>query len=112
MPVERIEVGSSGNDGTGDPLRLAFTKVNRNFEWLASAVAARIAGLSIFASLRHEHDDHVPRHVADGPPTEPPNRYGAMWIDAARGRIYLATGTAALSDWRELHFAERPDASP
>lgn len=107
MPVERIEVGSSGNDGTGDPLRVAFTKVNRNFEWLASAVAARIASLPIFAHLRHEHDDYVPRYVAEGPPKEPPPRYGAMWIDAAQGRIYLATGTTAISDWRELRFAER-----
>jgi hypothetical protein len=106
MPVERIEVGSSGNDGTGDPLRIAFTKVNRNFEWLASAVAARIASLPIFAHLRHEHDDYVPRHVADGPPNEPPARYGSMWIDATHGRIYLATGTASASDWRELRFAE------
>lgn len=107
MPVERIEVGSSGNDGTGDPLRVAFTKVNRNFEWLASAVAARIASLPIFAHLRHEHDDYVPRYVAEGAPKEPPPRYGAMWIDAAQGRIYLATGTANVSDWRELRFAER-----
>ena len=29
-----IGIGSSANDGTGDPLRTAFTKINTNFsDW-------------------------------------------------------------------------------
>ena len=29
--LEVINVGASANDGTGDPLRVAFEKVNNNF---------------------------------------------------------------------------------
>lgn len=31
MARKNIEVGTSANDGTGDPLRTAFTKINENF---------------------------------------------------------------------------------
>jgi|688.fasta_scaffold00027_107 hypothetical protein len=32
MTKQIINVGSSGNDGTGDKLRIAFTKTNQNFD--------------------------------------------------------------------------------
>jgi hypothetical protein len=105
MPIEKISVGAAANDGTGDPLRIAFEKSNRNFDQLASAVAAKISNLPMFASLRHEHDSYVPRFVSDKSPTEPPPVFGAMWVDTGSGRIYLATGTAAASDWREVRLA-------
>ena len=31
MAQQTVSIGSSSNDGTGDPLRTAFTKVNENF---------------------------------------------------------------------------------
>ena len=31
MAKQTINIGSSANDGTGDPLRTAFTKINENF---------------------------------------------------------------------------------
>jgi hypothetical protein len=31
MPLQTINIGASANDGTGDPLRTAFDKVNDNF---------------------------------------------------------------------------------
>ena len=31
MAQQTIGIGSSANDGTGDPLRSAFTKINANF---------------------------------------------------------------------------------
>lgn len=34
MAIELINVGTSPNDGEGDPLRTAFTKVNNNFTWM------------------------------------------------------------------------------
>lgn len=34
MPQQTIGIGSAANDGTGDPLRTAFTKVNANFSEL------------------------------------------------------------------------------
>jgi hypothetical protein len=106
MPLERIGVGARANDGTGDPLRVAFEKTNRNFELLVSAVAAKIGRLPMFASLRHEHDCYVPRFVSDRAPAESPPVFGAMWVDATSGRIYLATGTGSASDWRPIRLAD------
>ena len=34
MAQQTVSIGSSSNDGTGDPLRTAFTKVNENFSEL------------------------------------------------------------------------------
>ena len=31
MAQQTVSIGSSSNDGTGDPLRTAFTKINENF---------------------------------------------------------------------------------
>jgi hypothetical protein len=31
MPKQIINLGTIANDGTGDPLRVAFTKINQNF---------------------------------------------------------------------------------
>jgi hypothetical protein len=31
MPQQVIGIGNSANDGTGDPLRAAFSKINQNF---------------------------------------------------------------------------------
>lgn len=34
MAIEIIDVGTEANDGTGDPLRTAFQKVNNNFAYI------------------------------------------------------------------------------
>ena len=33
MTKQTINIGSSANDGTGDPLRTAFTKINENIPY-------------------------------------------------------------------------------
>jgi len=38
MSIENINVGTAANDGTGDPLREAFQKVNANSAWLTGKV--------------------------------------------------------------------------
>jgi hypothetical protein len=40
MAKQTVNLGSSANDGTGDPLRTAFDKINDNFDELYSAGAA------------------------------------------------------------------------
>lgn len=40
MAQQTINVGTSPNDGTGDPLRVAFQKINANFTELYSLVSA------------------------------------------------------------------------
>jgi hypothetical protein len=39
MPIQTILIGNYANDGTGDDLRTAFTKVNSNFAALDTAAA-------------------------------------------------------------------------
>jgi len=104
MPIEKINTGAAPNDGTGDTLRAAFGKVNDNLEALAAAVAARLLEQWAFAPRHHDHDNCVARYVNNAPPSEPPPMFGAMWIDVSRNKIYLGTGTALASDWREIAF--------
>lgn len=40
MTQQIVNVGGSANDGTGDPLRTAFTKINNNFTELYTTGAA------------------------------------------------------------------------
>jgi hypothetical protein len=40
MVQKVINIGSSANDGTGDPLRTAFTKINENFSEIYGKSAA------------------------------------------------------------------------
>ena len=39
MAKQTIGIGSSANDGTGDPLRTAFDKINDNFTELYGSTA-------------------------------------------------------------------------
>ena len=53
MPIQTINLGQYANDGTGDDLRTAFTKVNSNFSYLnnndATTVTNLGSGTGIFA---------------------------------------------------------------
>jgi hypothetical protein len=57
MSVKKINIGLEGNDATGDPIRVAFTKVNENFDEIYKA-AGIVAGLS-FTSLSEYDADLV-----------------------------------------------------
>ena len=39
MPIQTINLGNYANDGTGDDLRTAFTKVNENFAFVGTTAA-------------------------------------------------------------------------
>lgn len=45
MTYQAVGIGSAANDGTGDPLRTAFTKVNANFVELYTAATVTAAGI-------------------------------------------------------------------
>lgn len=52
MTYEIINLGEIPNDGTGDPLRVAFTKINNNFATIASTTASgNINGSLQFISI-------------------------------------------------------------
>lgn len=46
MAIQYINIGSTPNDGSGDPLRTAFLKVNNNFAELYSAAMLTTAAVS------------------------------------------------------------------
>ena len=47
MTQQLINVGGTPNDGTGDPLRSAFTKANENFSELYSKIRGTVPGSSV-----------------------------------------------------------------
>jgi hypothetical protein len=47
MSQEIINIGSSPNDGTGDSLRLAFTKINNNFSELYNSAELTTTAFSV-----------------------------------------------------------------
>ncbi len=106
MPLSKVNLGAAPDDGRGDTLRDAFAKVNAGFEELAAAITARLTAGGAFAPRRHEHVSYVTRQIGHGPPDAPPALFGAIWIDAAGGDIYIAAGAEQVSDWRKVAFAE------
>ena len=44
MTFQPINVGTVANDGTGDPLRTAFIKVNANFSEIYSLIPTDVSG--------------------------------------------------------------------
>jgi len=49
MPLELVNVGLAPNDGTGDPLRTAFIKVNGNFSEIYNAINPTSSGNVLIA---------------------------------------------------------------
>ena len=47
MAIERVNVGTLANDGTGDDLRQAFVKVNNNFDELNAKVAGQATATNL-----------------------------------------------------------------
>lgn len=101
--IERIEIGNSEDDGTGDTLRVAFDKINRNFRELALSLARSAPADPAAADAWPA--EFVPRFVEQGAPKQRPQRLGAIWVDAEGGAIYLASGTDSVEDWRKVLFA-------
>lgn len=58
MSQQTIEVGASSNDGTGDPIRTAFIKVNNNFTEL-------YGNLTYTPSNSGDWDSPVPSNFAE-----------------------------------------------
>ncbi len=101
--LERIDLGAAADDGSGDSLRLAFEKVNQNFEQLTALLLQRMTPT---ASAATWPGDFVPRHITDRPPDAAPPMLGALWLDLSQGALYISTGTGSVADWRQLVLAE------
>jgi hypothetical protein len=62
MAQQTVNIGATGNDGTGDPLRTAFDKINDNFDELYAASYQPLDGdLTAIAALTPSNDDIIQR---------------------------------------------------
>jgi len=102
MTIELINLGSSANDNTGDPLRLAFTKCNNNFGELYASlgnavVPAPVVGdankfLAVNSSgtgyqLTQAMFGNANISVGNSPPGSP--MANDLWFDDVGGRLYI-----------------------
>jgi len=82
MSIQYINTGTGANAGNGDSLRLAFTKVNSNFDTLASQLQ------SVFTSTGTGTSTGISHAVISlSPPLSPID--GELWYDDAYGRLYI-----------------------
>lgn len=63
MPITYINTGTSPNAGNGDVLRLAFQKVNSNFQFLSTLTIAAITDQQLFTTSDVEFGDLVANSV-------------------------------------------------
>ncbi|MBZ8133273.1 hypothetical protein [Afifella sp. IM 167] len=104
--LRSVDLGSKPDDGQGDTLRIAFEKVNGNFDAVVELLLERMMEHPAFAPILHDHAGYVPRFVMDRAPDVPSPVFGAIWVDVPRNEIYLATGTETADQWRRIAFAE------
>ena len=105
MAQQTINIGTSANDGTGDPLRTAFDKINDNFTELYSETAAdsqiTISGNKIKTNVSNTDlvlDTNGTGAVAITPtkimmanlPTSDPSVAGQLWNDS--GTLKVSAG--------------------
>jgi hypothetical protein len=108
MVKQNINVGTSANDRTGDPLRVAFTKTNENFIELYNDVA--ILNTSVVADISDLTDNLNSLRVKDYIQlngilsgdgnivtfTKPPNTSSDVYFDAINENIVLTRDSAAI----------------
>ena len=59
MPIELVNVGSSPNDGQGDPLRVAYQKINQSLTYLASLPGQAAPLVAEEAEARYSADQAI-----------------------------------------------------
>jgi hypothetical protein len=84
MAQEIINIGAAANDGTGDPLRTAFDKVNNNFTQLYNTLAA--SGPDGAIQFKNTNTLYSTLYVG-----------GTYLIAGAPGRIYYSNDGAVWS---------------
>jgi hypothetical protein len=102
MTIELINLGSSANDNTGDPLRLAFTKCNNNFSELYSNLGPGYVpnpvghqgevlvsdGTSVVWTSAPFGNTTI--YAGDTPPSGA--QTNNLWFDSVSGRLYIYYG--------------------
>lgn len=85
MSKKTIDIGSSPNDGTGDKLRQAFSKINDNFTEV------------------YQHEETRDPLVTDD--SDSSFRVGHWWLRTDNGTLFICTdNTIGAAVWKELSF--------
>ncbi|MBV7410312.1 hypothetical protein [Maritimibacter sp. DP1N21-5] len=102
---EPVNIGTAEDDGSGDSLRDAFEKLNRNFTLLSELMADVTAQLADARAAQAPEwpGSFVARHVTDVAPDTAPPMLGALWVDTVERVVYVSTGTGSVSDWMRLN---------
>lgn len=92
MALDQIGIGTVADDGTGDPLRTAFTKVNSNFSTLAgSGGAAEVGYVSSGTGATTEDVQEVLRLIG-----VTPDQFGAVGDDTTNDKAALQAAYDAI----------------
>lgn len=100
MTKQTINIGSSANDKTGDPIRTAFLKVNANFTELYANLSTYLPsptgntgkflttdGSSLIWQTVPAPTNQIPITASATPPSTHPD--GTLWYDENSGRLFV-----------------------
>ena len=104
MTKQTINIGSSANDGTGDPLRTAFTKINENFSELyggdsdASTVLEHDSSPKLAGNL-DTNNNSITTDVTNGNVTLTSNGTGSIVLNGlkVKGTTLFSDDSSAIS---------------
>ena len=104
MTKQTINIGSSANDGTGDPLRTAFTKINENFSELyggdsdASTVLEHDSAPKLAGNL-DTNNNSITTDVTNGNVTITANGTGSIVLNGlkVKGTTLFSDDSSAIS---------------
>ena len=104
MTKQTINIGSSANDGTGDPLRTAFTKINENFSELyggdsdASTVLEHDSSPKLAGNL-DTNNNSITTDVTNGNVTLTANGTGSIVLNGlkVKGTTLFSDDSSAIS---------------
>ena len=110
MAKQTVNIGTTANDGTGDPLRTAFTKLNQNFDEVYgnNFVTTNLIAADAVDGTKIADDSIDSEHYVDGSIDTAHFSLTAainVNVDQNSGTIQLWSGTQAQYD------ALTPDAS-
>lgn len=93
MAQQIINIGSAPNDGTGDPIRVAFTKTNENFTEVYGLIPSDISDLTDDTNLLFSGDFEDLTNV----PIIPDSLLDLNIVDGAPGQVLTTNGAGVFT---------------